>query len=90
MIKGYAVIQLPEYLLWLFNYLKKRVKKHFLYVNRAMDSDITTQCNKTVTSKVIVKPKDVPLLHERVTSLQLAVKNIQSELEEISNLVSLK
>ena len=90
MIKGYAVIQLPEYLLWLFNYLKKRVKKHFLYVNRAMDSDITTQCNKTVTSKVIVKPKDAPILLERVNSIELTVKNIERELEEIRNLISLK
>ena len=97
MIKGYAVIQLPEYLLSLFNYLKKIVKTHLLYGNKASDLEISTQGNKTElsyaktsTSTVIVQPKDAPLLHERVTSLQLTVNNIQSELEEISNLISLK
>ena len=88
---------MPEYLLLLFNYLNKQVKNHLLDGYKANDSDITTQYNKTErsyaktsTSTVIVKPKDAPLLHKRVTSLKLTVKNIQSELEEISNLISLK
>ena len=73
------------------------MKNNLLYGNKASDSDITTHYNKTElsyaktsTSTVIVKPKDAPLLHERVTNLQLTVKNIQSELEEISNLIFLK
>ena len=69
---GYAIIQLPEYLLSLFNYLKKKGNA------------------KTVKSTVIVKPNDAPILHEKVNTLELTVKNIESKLEEIINLISLK
>ena len=69
---GYAIIQLPEYLLSLFNYLKKKGNA------------------KTAKSTVTVKSNDAPILHERVNSLELTVKNIESKLEEIMNLISLK
>ena len=92
MYKGYAVIQLPECLLSLFNYLKKKWKNHILYGNTAGDSDITSQSNKTelnyaktAKSTVIIRPNDATLLHERVTSLELTVKNIESRLDEIIN-----
>ena len=88
---------MPEYLLSLFSYLNKKVKTHHLFGSKSSDSDITTQYNKTElsyaktsTSTVIVKHKDAPILLERVNSIELTVKNIERELEEIRNLISLK
>ena len=84
--KGYAVIQLPEYLLSLCSYLKKKGKNHLLYGNKANDSDITTQYStielnyaKTARSTVTVEPNDAPTLQERVTSLEISMKNIESK-----------
>ena len=99
MNKGYAIIQLPEYLQTLFNYLKNKGKNHPLYGNKADDIDISTHYNKTKLnyaktgkslSTVTVKPNDAPLLDERVNSLELTVKNIESRLEKIKNSISLE
>ena len=86
--KGYAIIQLPEYLLSLFNYLKKKGKNHLLYGIKANDLNITaqystTELNYTKTAKPLVtlKPNDAPTLQERLTSLELSVKNIESKLK---------
>ena len=95
--KGYAIIQLPEHLQSLFNNLKKKGKNHSIYGKRAGGSFIPNQHNKTelsyantAKSTVIVKRNDAPNLHQRVNSLELAVKNIESKLEEIIHLISLK
>ena len=95
--KGYAIIQLPEYLLSLLNYLKKKGKNHAIYGNKSGDSVITTQYNKTElnyasTSKstAIIKRNKAPNILKRVNSLELAVRNIQGKLEEIIYLTSLK
>ena len=94
---GCAIIQLPEYLLSLFNYLKKKEKNHSIYGNKGGHSFITTQYNKSepnyaksAKSTVIANHIDVPILDERVNSLEFTVKNIESKLEEIINLISLK
>lgn len=95
--KGYTVIQLPECLLSIFNYLNKKWKYHILYGSKACDSDITSLYNKTElnnakTSKstVTIKPTNAPMLHERVNSLESTVNNIESKLEEIINAMGLK
>ena len=94
---GYAIIQLPEYLLSFFNYLKKKGKNHSVHGNKAGNPFITAQYNKTdlnyaktVQSTAIVPHNYAPLLHERVNSLELTVKNIERILEEMMNLISLK
>ena len=74
--KGYAIIQLPEYLLSVFNYLKKN------------NTDL--KYGKTAKSTVIVKPNDEIILHERVNHLESTVKTVESKLEEIIHLMSLK
>ena len=74
--KGCAIIQLPEYLLSVFNYLKKN------------NTDL--KHGKTVKSTVIVKPNDELILHERVNHLESTVKTVESKLEEIIHLMSLK
>ena len=95
--KGYAVIQLPEYLLSLFNYLKKKGKSHTMNGSKGGHSVITTQYNKTglsyaktEKSTVIANHYDIPILHEKVNSLEFTVKNMESKLEELINLISLK
>ena len=73
------------------------MKTHHLFGSKSSDSDITTQYNKTelsyaktAKSTVIVQPKDAPILHERMNILELTVKNIESKLEEMNNLIPLK
>ena len=95
--KGYAIIQLPEYLQSLFNYLKKEGKNNSVHGNKEGNPCMTTQYHKTdlsyaaaVQSTAIVQHNNTPLLHERVNSLELTVKNIERKLEEMMNLISLK
>ena len=97
MNEGYAIIQLPDYLLSLFNYLKKKGKNHSIYGNKPDDSVITTQYNRTeltyantAKSTAIFKHNNGHNLHERMDILELSMKNLESKLEEIINLISLK
>lgn len=87
--KGYAIIQLPEYLLSLFNYLKKKGKHHSIRGNKAGNSVTTTQYNKTelsfgntTNSTAIGNHNDALNLLERMNSLEKAVKNMERKLEQ--------